>query len=55
MIERIITVGKDKTEVPDVKPAEFLVSVIKREKRACAKCRKNGVQTHGIHVQIEPA
>ena len=38
-------IGYESSEVLDMKPVEFFVTVIKREKRACAHCIKNGVQT----------
>ena len=38
-------IGYETAEVLDMKPVEFFVTVLKREKRACAHCIKNGVQT----------
>ena len=38
-------IGYEETEVLDMKPVEFFVTVLKREKRACARCIRNGVQT----------
>jgi len=38
-------IGYEECEVLDVKPAEYFVTVIKREKRARAQCMNNGVQT----------
>jgi transposase len=31
-------IGYEQTEVLDVRPAEYFVTVIKREKRACQQC-----------------
>jgi transposase len=38
-------IGHEETEVLDVRPAEYIVRVIKREKRACVDCNEQGVQT----------
>ena len=38
-------IGYEECEVLDVKPAEYFVTMIKREKRACTQCMNNGVQT----------
>jgi transposase len=38
-------IGYEETEVLDVRPAEYFVTVIKREKRACAECPERGVST----------
>src|SRR5271163_4831400 len=38
-------IGYEETEVLDVRPAEYFVTVIKREKRACAECPEQGVST----------
>jgi transposase len=35
---------REETEVLDVRPAEYLVRVIKREKRACRSCEEQGVR-----------
>ena len=45
-------IGYEETEVLDVRPAEYFVTVIKREKRACAKCTTSGVQTAAPLVRI---
>ena len=45
-------IGYEETEVLDVKPAEYFVTVIKREKRACTKCNSNGVQTAAPILRI---
>ena len=36
-------IGYDESEVLNVKPAEYYVEVIKREKRACKRCEEQGV------------
>jgi transposase len=36
-------IGYDESEVLNVKPAEYYVEVIKREKRACRQCEEQGV------------
>ena len=36
-------IGYDQSEVLSVKPAEYFVEVIKREKRACKQCEEQGV------------
>jgi transposase len=38
-------IGYEEAEVLDVRPAEYFVRVIKREKRACRSCEEQGVQT----------
>ena len=38
-----IVIGYEESEVLNVKPAEYYVEVIKREKRACRKCEEQGV------------
>jgi hypothetical protein len=38
-------IGYEETEVLDVKPAEYFVTVVKRENRACSKCEEHGVRT----------
>ena len=38
-------IGYEETEVLDVRPAEYFVRVIKREKRACRDCEEQGVAT----------
>jgi transposase len=42
---RTQVIGYEETEVLDVRPAEYFVTVIKREKRACAECPGQGVST----------
>jgi transposase len=38
-------IGYEETEVLDVRPAEYYVKVIRREKRACRACEEQGVET----------
>lgn len=38
-------IGYEETEVLDVRPAEYFVRAIKREKRACRDCEEQGVAT----------
>ena len=45
-------IGYEETEVLDVRPAEYFVTVIKREKRACSQCARHGVQTAALLVRI---
>ena len=47
-------IGYESSEVLDMKPVEFFVTVIKREKRACGHCIKNGVQTASAVQRILP-
>jgi transposase len=46
-------VGYETTEVLSKKPAEYFVSVIKREKRAC-RCEEHGVATAEVPERIAP-
>ncbi len=45
-------IGYEVSEVLDVKPAEYFVHVIKREKRACSTCEEQGVATAPIAARI---
>ena len=45
-------IGYEVSEVLDVKPAEYFVQVVKREKRACGKCEEQGVATAPITARI---
>ena len=45
-------IGYEVSEVLDVKPAEYFVQVVKREKRACKKCEEQGVATAPIAARI---
>ena len=47
-------IGYEETEVLDVKPAEYFVRVIKREKRACKQCQEQGVRTAAAVERIAP-
>jgi transposase len=47
-------IGYETTEVLGMKPAEYFVRVIKREKRACAACVTQGVVTAPVPVRIAP-
>lgn len=47
-------IGYETTEVLGMKPAEYFVRVIKREKRACARCIEHGVGTAPAPVRIAP-
>jgi transposase len=45
-------IGYETSEVLDVKPAEYFVEVIKREKRACRKCEEQGVVAAPLAARI---
>jgi transposase len=45
-------IGYEETEVLDVRPVEYFVRVIKREKRACRDCEQQGVQTAPVPERI---
>jgi transposase len=47
-------IGYEEAEVLDVRPAEYFVRVIKREKRACKNCEQQGVQTAAAVERILP-
>ena len=47
-------IGYEESEVLGMKPAEYFVRVIKREKRACAKCIAHGVATAAAPARIAP-
>jgi transposase len=47
-------IGYEETEVLDVRPAEYFVHVIKREKRACKQCEEQGVRTATAAERIAP-
>ena len=47
-------IGYEETEVLGMKPAEYFVRVIKREKRACAHCIEHGVATAPVPERIAP-
>ena len=52
--KELSVIGYEETEVLDVRPAEYYVRVIKREKRACKKCEEQGVQTAAGPERILP-
>ena len=45
-------IGYECTELLNVKPVEYFVEVLKREKRACPKCEEMGVATAAMPVRI---
>jgi transposase len=45
-------IGHDESEELDVKPAEYFVKVIKREKRACGQCAEGGIQAAPLPAKI---
>ncbi|MCW5796847.1 MAG: IS66 family transposase, partial [Nitrospira sp.] len=45
-------IGYEESEQLDVKPAEYFVRVLKREKRACGACGKGGVKTAPVVPSI---
>jgi len=45
-------IGYDESEVLNVKPAEYYVEVVKREKRACKQCEEQGVAMAPLPVRI---
>lgn len=45
-------IGHEESEQLDVEPAKYFVRVIKREKRACAKCEAGGVATASLPPRI---
>ena len=47
-------IGYEETEVLGMKPAVYFVRVIKREKRACARCIEHGVATAPTPERIAP-
>ncbi len=47
-------IGYEETEVLDVRPAEYFVQVIRREKRACRECEEQGVATAPLPERICP-
>lgn len=52
--QQTTVIGYEETEVLDVRPAEYFVRVIKREKRACRQCEDQGVQTAAGPERILP-
>jgi transposase len=47
-----VVIGYETSEVLKVKPAEYFVEVIKREKRACKQCEEQGVVAAPLPVRI---
>ena len=47
-------IGYEEAEVLDVRPAEYFVRVVKREKRACENCEEQGVRTAAAPERILP-
>lgn len=47
-------IGYDVSEILDMKPVEYFVTRILREKRACARCIEQGVATAPALVRIAP-
>ena len=47
-------IGYERTEVLSMKPAEYYVTVLLREKRACVKCEEQGVTTAAVLARIAP-
>jgi transposase len=47
-------IGYDVSEILDMKPVEFFVTRILREKRACARCIEQGVATAPTPIRIAP-
>ena len=50
--KRTTVIGYEETEVLDVRPAEYYVKVIRREKRACRDCEEQGVETAVVPERI---
>lgn len=50
--EATAVIGYEETEVLDVHPAEYFVTVLKREKRACKSCPEQGVETAAAPERI---
>ena len=50
--EETQVIGYDVSEVLDIKPAEYFVRVIRREKRACSGCPEAGVGTAPVLKRI---
>ena len=49
---RTVVIGYEQGEQLDCKPAEYFVSVVKREKRACQACEEGGVMTAPLPARI---
>ncbi|WP_420239029.1 IS66 family transposase [Telmatobacter bradus] len=47
-------IGYERTELLSMKPVEYFVTVLMREKRACATCKEEGVATATVPARIAP-
>jgi transposase len=47
-------IGYERTEVLSMKPVEYYVTVLSREKRACTDCKEEGVATAAAPTRIAP-
>jgi transposase len=47
-------IGYERTELLSMKPAEYYVTVLMREKRACTACKELGVATALAPARIAP-
>jgi transposase len=47
-----VVIGYEESERLDVEPVKFFVTLTRREKRACAKCKQGGVATAMAPVEI---
>jgi transposase len=47
-------IGYERTELLSMKPAEYFVTVLMREKRACTACKEQGVTTAASPARIAP-
>jgi transposase len=47
-------IGYERTEVLSMKPVEYYVTVLLREKRACTDCKEQGVATAAAPTRIAP-
>ena len=47
-------IGYERTELLSMKPAEYFVTVLMREKRACTDCKEQGVATAAAPARIAP-
>jgi transposase len=47
-------IGYERTELLSMKPVEYFVTVLMREKRACTACKEQGVDTAAAPARIAP-
>jgi transposase len=47
-------IGYERTELLSMKPVEYFVTVLMREKRACTACKEQGVNTAAAPARIAP-